>query len=301
VITGMLFGILILTKAAILYVFAGAVAVVAGIFFLQRQQQRPAVSVARLLAMFVGFSCVVGPWVYRNYVQLGTYHISQRAGVVLLQRAEYDLMTSEEIKGSFYVWATPELQSPIGHLLGFSPADLKRHGRLQHLNEWSSDFEAEDLAAEEAGLPDKTLTYYREARAERVKLSALLRKEGKPEPEIAADDAIEHDALQIIEHHPWHHLLLTISLALRGANLMVVAFAVALWLAIRRREWDLVAFAITGAGAVIFYALFSEFIGRYALPMRPIAVAALLVALYRTFAPRSTSTLFLRAPRSAVF
>ena len=110
-------------------------------------------------------------------------------------------MTPEEIKGSFYVWASPELQAPLGHLLGFSPADLKRHGRLQHLNEWESDFEAEDLAAEEAGLPDKALTYYREARAERVKLSALMRKEGKPEPEIAADDAIEREfMLEPLEH-----------------------------------------------------------------------------------------------------
>jgi hypothetical protein len=298
VTTGVLFGILILTKAALLYVFVGAVVVVATIFFLYRQRQSPAVSAARLLALFVGFSCVVGPWMYRNYVQLGTFHISQRAGVVLLQRAEYDLMSPEEIRGSFYVWASPELQPPLGHLLGFSSADLKRHGRLQHLNEWESDFEAEDLAAEEAGLPDKTFTYYREARAERVKLSALMRKEGKPEPEIAADDAIESDALQIIEHHPWHHLLLTISLVFRGASLMVFAFAAALWVAVRRRDWDLLAFTITAAGAVLFYALFSEFLGRFSLPLRPIAVAALLVALYRTFVPQSASTLFLRARRS---
>jgi 4-amino-4-deoxy-L-arabinose transferase-like glycosyltransferase len=300
--TGVLFGLTILTKASILYVFVGAALVVAAVFVAQRRHSL-AGSAARLLVMFVGIGCVITPWIFRNHVELGTYHISQRAGVVLMQRAEYDLMSAVEIEGSFYVWANPEIQRPLGRLLGFSPADLRRHGRLQHLNEWDSDFSADDLAAEQAGMPEKTLTYYREARAERVKLSALMRKAGKPEPEIAADDAVEQDALQIIEHHPWHHLLLTISLILRGASsLILVSFVLTLWISVRRRDWDLLAFVITAAGAVVFYALFSEFIGRYALPMRPIAVVAVLVALYRTFYPQiaqRASMLFRPAPQSA--
>ncbi len=57
---------------------------------------------------------------------------------------------------------------PIGKLLGFNEDDLKLGGRLQRLNRSRrSDFHKENMAAEDAGRPEDTFTYYSEARAER--------------------------------------------------------------------------------------------------------------------------------------
>ena len=115
---------------------------------------------------------------YRNHVLLGSAHISQRAGVVLMYRAADDDVLADRASGT--VWAPQRLQGLMGRILGFSPADLNRGGRLQRLNEFQSDFDADDLAAERAGAPDKTLSYYRQARAERVKLEDQLYVAGHP-------------------------------------------------------------------------------------------------------------------------
>src|SRR5690606_711960 len=122
------------------------------------------------LAVLAGaFSAIVLPWMMRNYVTLGQFQLAERGGVVLLVRAVKDGMTAEEAKGTLYVWSPRRFQPAIGRLLGFSSSDLLRGGRLQRLNRTTqSDFYADDLAAEAAGMPEKAISYYRSARAERV-------------------------------------------------------------------------------------------------------------------------------------
>jgi hypothetical protein len=285
-LAGVLFGALTLTKASGLYLFAGVLIVVATIYLWAGRTQPPRVAAVQLLVMLIAFGGAIAPWIYRNETRLGTSHISQRAGVVLMQRAVYDLMSPEERLGAVYVWADPRIQPLVGRVLGFSAQDLLRHGRLQRLNDWKSDFEDEDLAAELAGTPEKALTYYRQARAERVKADAAFSAAGHPRANIAADDAVRDNALAIIEQHPWNHFLLTVLLLWRGAALIFIVLTVVLWVSARRQEWDLVGFSIAAFGAAIFYALASEFLGRFAVPLRPIAVVALLVIAERTLAHR---------------
>ena len=163
-LAGLLFGILTLIKAAILYVFLGTAALLAGAYLLERVVSLR-VAARDLALMVVAFGCAVAPWMYRNQVLMGSAHISQRAGVVLMYRAVYDQMTPQEYWGTYYLWAPQRLQGFFGRVLGFSPADLERNGRLQRLNEFESDFAADDLTAERAGAPEKSLSYYRQARA----------------------------------------------------------------------------------------------------------------------------------------
>src|ERR1700686_3958804 len=94
-------------------------------------------------------------------------------------------------------------------MLRFPPADLRRGGRLQHLNTaFDSDFAADDLAAERAGRPEQTLTYYRQARAGRT----------KNEAELEGDDILKQRAMALILAHPWRHLALTVPFLWRGAT-----------------------------------------------------------------------------------
>jgi hypothetical protein len=275
-LTGLVFGILTLIKAATLYVFVGTAAVVAGVYLFQRVVSFR-VAARDLAVMVLTFGCVVAPWMVRNQVLLGSAHISQRAGVVLMYRAVYDQMTPQEYRGTFYIWAPQHLQGLIGRILGFSPADLKRNGRLQRLNEVESDFDADDLAAERAGAPEKTLSYYRQARAERVKLENEMSAAGVAQSEIAADDALKARALKLILEHPVRNLELTIPFLWRGATLTCPILLVALLVAVRARRYDFVVFAIPAFGTVMLYALATHFISRYDLPALSIATVALLV------------------------
>lgn len=285
-IAGLLFGIATLVKAALLYVVAGAVVFLAGLFVLQRAAISIAAGVRGLAVMIVAFACVVTPWMYRNHIQLDTFNISQRSGVVLMYRAVYDQMTAEEFRGTFYVWAPQRLQGIVGKLLGFGPADLQRDGRLQRLNEGEADYADEDLAAERAGAPEKTLSYYRRARAERVKMETEYFAKGGPNPEIAADNALKARATGIILQHPWTHLGLTIPFLMRGATLAFPVLLIALLWAARSRRYELLVFGIPAFGTVMLYALLTHFIGRYDVPALAVATVVFLISIKLALQPK---------------
>jgi hypothetical protein len=285
-LAGLLFGILTLVKAMVLYVFIGVVLVLPSFYLLQRYPIRAAVR--ELIVVALTFACVIAPWMYRNHIELGSFQLSQRAGVVLMYRALKDQMTPQEYAGSFYVWGPPSLQRPLGRLLGFSPADLRRGGRLQHLNTApDSDFAADDLAAERAGRPDQTLTYYRQARAERTKLEAELDRAGRPQAELEADDILKKRAVALIIAHPWRHLALTVPFTWRGATFVFPILLCVLVIAIRRRRYDLALFALPAFGVVLFFALFSHFISRYGIPAREVATVALIALAALLWLPKT--------------
>jgi hypothetical protein len=299
-LAGVLFGILTLIKAAFLYVFIGTVAVMACLHFLQRNVVPVRLAVRELIVLIAAFGCSIAPWIYRNYVELGTLHISQRAGVVLMYRAVDDQMTPEEYRGTFYAYAPQRLQGIVGRALGFSAADLQRNGRLQRLNDVESDFADDDLAAERAGAPERTISYYRRARAERVKMERAFFAADGPQPEIAADDALKDRAVSLILQRPSMHLALTIPFLWRGATLVFPVLLIGLVHAARRRRYDLLVFGLPAFGAVMLYGLFTHFIGRYDLPSFSIATVVLLVSmLSQRSAPRQEANITSGAPTAA--
>ncbi len=131
--------------------------------------------------------------------------------------------------------------------------------------------------AQRAGAPDKTLTYYRQARAERVKLEHEMVAVGQPQPEIAADDLLKARAMRIVLDHPWRNLALTVPYLWRGATLAFPILVVALLAALRLRRYDFLLFVVPAFGTVMLYALFTHFIARYDLPALSIATVALVV------------------------
>jgi hypothetical protein len=269
---------LTLIKAATLYVFLVTAAILAGVCLLRGVA--PRVAVRGVAVLVVAFGCAVAPWMYRNHVLFGSAHISQRAGVVLMYRAVYDEMTTpEEYRGAFYVWAPQQLQGTIGRILGFSPADLERNGRLQRLNDDDSTFSAADLAAERAGAPERTVSLYRRARAERVRLEDQLSAAGRAQSEIEADDQLKDRAMKIVLDHPLNNTALTLPFLWRGAILTFPALVISLLVALRLREYDLFVFAVPAFGTVMLYALFTQFIARYDLPALAIATVALIVSI----------------------
>ncbi|HEU4619833.1 MAG TPA: hypothetical protein VFV10_17475, partial [Gammaproteobacteria bacterium] len=208
VLAGVCIGLLALTKAAFLYVFAGVVVVLAGCEALKAGTVAFGPPLVRLAALAAAFAAVVLPWMLRNYFELGQFQLTERAGVVLLVRAMQDGMTAEEYRGAFFAWAPATLQPVVGRMLGFSRADLRRGARLQRLNrEHDSGFYAEDLAAESGGKPENAITYYRKARAERVRLERLAKASGQSDAGI--DRLLRERALALIEQRPLRHFAMT--------------------------------------------------------------------------------------------
>jgi hypothetical protein len=151
-------------------------------------------------------------------------------------RAVKDGMTFEEYRGSFYVWAPHGLKPVVGPMLGFSPYDLERGGRLQRLNRsQQADFYEDDIDAEETGRPDRAITYYRMARAERVKLWREMEAVGKTQAD--ADEILKERALAMIRSMP-----------------------------------TLGVFVLPALGLLLFYALFSHFIPNYGVPTLPVVI-----------------------------
>jgi hypothetical protein len=141
-----------------------------------------------------------------------------------------------------------------------------------------SDFAAADIAAEQAGRPQDAVSYYRQARAERVKLEHELSAANVPNPGVAADKLLQQRAMDLIRTHPWKHLAATVPFLWRGATGAFPILVIAVVVALRRRCYEAVLLALPALGLVVFYALLSHFIPRYSVPVRPVLVALLVIA-----------------------
>jgi 4-amino-4-deoxy-L-arabinose transferase-like glycosyltransferase len=284
VVAGIVFGMLALVKASFLYVFAGVIVIIAVTAATQWWRTRDRNTTTRGLLLLAGFAIVVAPWMYRNHVHFDTFSIAQRGGGVLSIRVMKDQMSLEEYVGSFYVWAPHGLQPFVGTILGFTPDDLERGGRLQRLNRRStSNFFVEDNLWEEAGRPDRVVSFYRKARAAHVQLKNELMARG--EDPAQSDAILQERSLRYIREHPWRHFALTIPFLWRGALIAFPVLALTLWLSVRRRNWELARFALPAFGLVMFYALLSHFIPRYGAPVFPLVIVcagALLKDLFES-------------------
>jgi hypothetical protein len=275
---GVCFGLLTLTKAASLYISAGLLLVLLCILIPHARRFLPhRLSLRLLLFSVCAYGIVVLPWMYRNHTQFGSWQISDRGGAVLYLRAVKNQMTAEEYRGAFFVWA-PGLRDMWGRILGFSEADLQEGGRLQRLNRTAqSDFAERDLAAELAGNPEGAISYYRRARAERMRLIHELRARGVPNPRTEADQALQERALTEIRENFGRHLLMTLPFTWRGALTSSLALIACLAYALARRRTEFTLFMVPALGTIAFYGLFSHFISRYTVPLVPIAIISGLV------------------------
>jgi hypothetical protein len=276
---GLMFGILALIKAIVFYVFFGLLIALVGLYLAQRPRVPWRTATREHLLMMIAFGCVVAPWLIRNSIELGVSQITQRGGESLLERALEDQISGREYEGAFYVWARPgHIQEWLGRKLHFSQADLQRGGRLQRLNsEFSSALSHADIVAEEEGKPDKAITLFRQARAERTRLETDYAAAGNLHPDVAAEQHMYGLAAASIAAHPWRHLALTIAFMWRGAALTFPVLVIGLAFGIWQKRHDLVLFLLPAFGIVMCYALFSPFFPRYEWPCRLISILEILI------------------------
>ena len=285
-IAGGFFGVLALTKAAFFYVFVviAAIALLFGIFMFIKNKKNQGLWHAVTLTVL--FLAVVAPWIIRNEVQLGSYAISDRASLVLYIRAVKNTMTSEEAWGAIYYWAHPDIRGFLKGFMGYSSADTDFGGHLQRLNRsQDSSFAKSDLQAELDGRPNDAISFYRQARAERVRLIREFRSANTKNPEAEADHILQNKAFKMIAESPGRHLAMTGLFVWRGAFLVSLILVGAYIFAIVNKRLDVMVMVLPAAGLVAFYALLTHFIPRYGEPMIPVATV-LATVMVRTLLER---------------
>jgi hypothetical protein len=277
-LSGTLFGCLALVKAVIFYVVLGLVMIPPCLYLLRRPHVGIGPALRQSALLFAGFACIVGPWMYRNHVQIGSFQISQRGGESLFERSLEDQMSRQEYLGAIYLWA-PQLQSALGKWLGFSAKDTLRGGPLERLNgDTEGRLSQEDLAFEKIGEPEKTVTFFRQARAEREKLEHELEVAGVAHPDMEADKRLSSRALASFAQHPWRHLMLSPLFLWRGGAQTTLILLVALLCSAWLRRIDLALLSLPTLAMVAAYALFSPFFPRYGLPMHLMAIVLLVIS-----------------------
>ena len=283
---GLLFGILTLIKAVTLYVFLGVLVILICLYLLRRPAIPRRNAVQQIGVLAAAFVCVLAPWLYRNYVQLGTLQVTQRGGVGLWERALEDQISAEEYRGVWYLWAPPgRLQNWLGKRWQFSADDVRRGGRLQRLGpDHSSALSRADRDGPVMrGRPDEAIMLFWQAWAERMRLQRDLAAAGHVRPDVDAERALYARAAALIAAHPWRHLALTPAFMWRGAAKAFPVLTLALVLGFWWKRYDLVLFVLPAFGMVLTYALFTPFIPRYGSPPRAIALVALVIMLKLTW------------------
>lgn len=291
---GLLLGGLSLTKAAFFYVGVAFVIVLLARYLLQSDWTRRQV-MGRMGLMGLTLLVSVSPWLVRNYYVFGRPELTQRGGAVLLARAYKNEM---DILGGFYYYAPPGVKIRLGRLLGFSEADAELGGRLQRLNrQGDSSFAQSDLAAQNEGRPQDAVSYYRQARAEEVRLRKFYTAQGAENPALLADAAMQRQALRLIRQKPLRHLLMSALFLWRGMWCMKISTTsipiemtalainglafIALWgmaiIGLWKRRPEMLGIALLPVGAIGFYALATHYIPRYSDSLIPNLVVAFVV------------------------
>lgn len=291
-LAGTVYGCLVLTKASGAYL---ALLVLPTLTLLLHQSRRR--SLVLTLCVGLGFALTVLPWIGRNLHEFGTASISQGGGKVLLFRASYNTINSNEFRGAFYAFSPRKLQKELlGPLMGYASSELDCGGSLQRL---TKDLSCDHKAIAEKRFGDIKSLYLRAQPYELNQLRAEYHAKGLPgDP----DTYIRSTSLARIKADPLKHVAVSLPLAWRGlwaftenktwfsiiTNGLAMASLLAMpWLGIllRRPDWTLT--SMVGVGYFLFYALLSHFIPRYSEPLIPLALVCLAVLLVT--AGRSTA------------
>jgi hypothetical protein len=290
---GVCFGALALTKAAFLYVFIGTMALWVGTaVFNHFRKADGLLGLRQLLVVGLAFLMVVLPWLARNYVQVGTFQIAGRGGIALHQRAVNDEMTNDELRATLYWWAPDPVSRWIfGRALGLSPKDfLHRDSPFRRLSrDEGSDFYESDFAAFRAGRPEAAISFYFKSFAEERQLLHRLEAAGVPNADLVVDKTFEHRAFTIMEAHPLRQLVMSPLFMYRAAAYLFIALMAVLAYALRARRNDLLIFIAPSLALLAFYALFTDYIIRYAAMVIPLAIAAVAAVLATRLKPRSNT------------
>jgi 4-amino-4-deoxy-L-arabinose transferase-like glycosyltransferase len=289
-LSGLFLSLLVLTKAT--FIFLVFIIVILICFLLFRDPALRKKAAVSLILFILSFSIITGSWVLRNYFHFRDIFITNRGGIVLLVRANKNLMTFREYAASFIEW---------------TPGGKDINEKL--LNNF---FNKEDFERFDDSNPN---SFVAEARKARTDLRNLRINEGYDEQAAMnfADNELQNMAIQKIIRNPLRHLLATFQFAWRGLfvevgylfllpgfvshvgggffiliyNIILFAsfFAMAI-LNIKNKNWDIFAFLVPGLYLFLINSLLTHNKPRYNIPILPILIISFILVINLIYSKR---------------
>jgi hypothetical protein len=231
-LTGVLLGLLALTKSLMLFaipVFILLVAVVAKRPATSCRGRHPCTVTAPArpwrpalrggLIMAVTATLVLSPWMLRNQLQLGSPSLSEgRSGWVVYKRALLNELSPAQQRGAYALYG-PQMYRELvaGTRFGISPADFTQaSGYLAPLHYTTSGFSTADWEARLAGRPEAAISLYQTTSATYMQALQAYREAGDPDPGLRADRSLTQRGVERIVADPVAHLRLTPLILWRG-------------------------------------------------------------------------------------
>jgi 4-amino-4-deoxy-L-arabinose transferase-like glycosyltransferase len=264
--SGLLFGLLILTKGIYFYGLFLFIALAYLFSALQARSLIPPCFFRMLLTFVLGVTITVGPWMLRNCLTFGSPEVASRGGFMRTLRAFYDKATHDEYRAMFWY------STPLKRILPPSEEDLERGKRLDQNNP--------DGFYKSAG------TYASEVRA----------NYGVQEGE----KLLTNEALSEIFHNTPKYLLVTIPLAFQGIFLergfdvlgsqvvndfymgiiLILPLFPLLLVALTTRNVSYGLVVLVPLFSIFFHAFFSDSLPRYNFPIVPLLWVALITVAF---------------------
>lgn len=301
VLLGAALGALTLTKASFIYIAPVHVAMLWALVVIGRRRERcdgsettsrgPSAAGA-FLVLLVTFGMLVLPWTVRNLVVFDEPAITGRSGVVLWYRALKNTMTPAEERVAWVLWSPGPLREPLAGLLDVDLNDRSPTSPLRRIDRHGLYVAQEPV--------DTSL--YQQARDDRARLTREFTAAGVTpwiRANLLADAVLRDRALGALGDDPLATLRTTPLFLWRGSWSMLAsellprallapfnplamgAVLLAAPLALVRRRERLLAASLLPFGAVLFFALFTHFEGRFALPAVPVGLTLAVVGLVR--------------------
>jgi len=321
-LTGLLLGLLTLTKSLMLFAipaFILLIRVLAKQPLKSAREVRPRATgatdtrwrpaVRGGVIMAVTAALVIGPWMVRNHVQLGSPSVSEgRSGWVAYKRALLNELSPEQRRGAYTLYGPQFYQALVaGTRFGISQADFtEASGYLAPLHYTASSFAAADWEARLAGRPEDAISLYQTTSATYMQALNAYREAGDPDPGLRADRSLTRRGMERIAADPVAHLRVTPLVLWRGVWSMhrleiprpaplpplplnrtsevlnalgALALSGVFIAALVRRNALVLAALSLPVLMMIGYALLSQGLPRFFLPATPFMVLALAVLL----------------------
>ena len=292
-LTGIMLGLLALVKTIFLYSLVPVVLLLLLFLSLHARKTSAGNPIRGFVMLGIGLLVTIGPWMVRNSIHFDSMQLSSRGGLAFYTRALINQMDPYEYGASFHYWGPGAYRRLVqSSVLDIDDKEYEQGGRAVRLN--SSDrsgFVQDDIAAQKEGRPEDVLSFYRRARAQRVKVSIGLRQAGVPIVENTADVYLRETALAIILQHPFRHVLATVPLAWRGVwcfygggvftMLCAVAYGSFLFVCfygVVRKRWDILVLQAVPFFLVLGNAFLTNNLPRFNAPAIPFMIMSMVFA-----------------------
>lgn len=257
-ISGLVLGVLVLTKAH--FMFLWFLLAVYFVFFLLRGFEFRDI-IKKVSIFIIAYWILVFPWMYRNYTHFNSFYITNRGGIVLNTRVEYNKMNLKEYILSF------------GY---FSQIDFINNALLK-----TKYFKNDDIERLNRNNPNG---FYETSKKYRKNMGKHIRSD-----KVSCDRQLTRESINWIISHPLKHLAVSIPLGILGISysnnlfslilgyICFIAFMIASIRGFKNKDYILLSLVSVSLYNYMFMTFITHNIPRYNIVIIPMMIVCLVI------------------------